>query len=95
LQLHDGLGTKPRGGTGRAKASIIQRLCNRYRSPTSLGQLLNLVADLRIGAQVTQLANWSDHHAFCGASPNPLDAYLHTFAAALHVYGDAFNQLFE
>ncbi len=77
LQLRDRLRTKASGGAGRAKASVIQGLGNRDGSPASLGQHLDLMTDLRIGTQLAQLANWSDHDSLGVASADPLNTYIH------------------
>src|SRR6266566_3252322 len=93
LQLRDRLRAKARAGAGRTKASVGQRLGNCSGSPAFLGQRLDQLADLWIGAQVTQLANRSDHDPLGGASADPLDTHLHTLAVALHIYDDSLNDL--
>src|SRR6266566_9473250 len=54
LQLRDRLRAKANVGAARAKASLGERLGNRSGSPASLGQCLDLLADL------TALANSSE-----------------------------------
>ncbi len=46
LQLRDGLRAKASGGTGRAKARLVQNLRHGHGSPARFGQLPNLLADL-------------------------------------------------
>ena len=93
LQLRDRLRAKAGVGASGAKASVIQRLGNRSSSPASLGQRLDLVADLRVGTQFSQFANRSNHDTLSVTAPDPLDTHLHTFAAALHVYDDPLDHL--
>ena len=93
LQLCDRLRAKARGGAGRAKASVGECLGNRDGSPASIGQHLDLVADLRIGTQLAQLANRSDHDPLGVVSADPLNTHVHPFAATLHVYDDPLDQL--
>src|SRR6266566_2776118 len=93
LQLRDRLHTKASGGAGRAKASVGECLGNRDGSPASLAQHLDLLADLRIGAQVTQLANRSNYNTLGGASPNPLDTHLDALAAAFYINDDPLDNL--
>src|SRR5215470_2863547 len=85
LQLHDHLRAKASGGAGSAKASVGECLSNRNGCPASLSQHLDLVADLRIGTQIAQLANWSDHDPLGVASADPLNTHVHPFEAFLHV----------
>ena len=70
----------------RAIARVGERLGNRSGSPACLSQFLDYLADLRIGTQITQLANRSNHDTLGEPSANPLDTHLHTLAAALHVH---------
>ncbi len=93
LQLRDRLRTKAGGGAGRAKASVGECLGNRDGSPASLGQRLDLVADLRIGTQFTQFANRSNHDPLGVASADPLNTHMHPFEAFLHVYDDPLDHL--
>ena len=93
LQLRDRLCTKASGGAGRAKASVGECLGNRDGSPASLGQHLDLVADLRIGAHLAQLANWSDHDSLGVASADPLNTYIHPFEAFFYINDDPFDNL--
>jgi hypothetical protein len=49
--------------------------------------------DLRIGTQLAQRANWSDHDPRSQASSNPLDAHLHTLAVPLYIHNNPFDHL--
>src|SRR5260370_4430822 len=93
LQLRNRLRAKAGVGAARAKASVGERLGNRSCSPACLGQCLDLVADLRIGAQFAQLANRSDHDTRSRTATDPLDAHPHTLAAALHISDDPLDDL--
>jgi len=93
LQLRDRLGAKVCVGAARAKASIGDCLGNRRSSPASFGQLLDPLAELRIGTQLTQLAHRSNHDALSRACADPLDAHFDPLATALHIYDDPFDHL--
>src|SRR5262249_560280 len=93
LQLCDHLRAKASDGAGRAKASVGECLGNRNGSPASRSQHLDLVADLRIGTQIAQLANGSDHDPLGVTSADPLDTHADAFAAALHIHNDPLDDL--
>src|SRR5260370_34402891 len=95
LQLHDHLRAKASAGAGRAKASLMQCLGNRSGGPAGFSQRLSLVADLRIGTQLAQLAHRPDHNTLGVTATDPLDTHIYTLTAALHVHDDPFNAPFE
>src|SRR6266851_273928 len=93
LQLRDHRRAKAGVGMGRAIAGVGERLGNSGGSPASLGQRPDLLADLRIGTQLAQLANRSNHNPLSVASSDPLDTHPDPLAAPLHVDHDPFDDL--
>ena len=93
LQMRNHLSAKAGSGTGRAKASLIERLRNRHRRPPRFGQFLHLLANLRIGREIAHCANRPDHDSLGLVATDPLDPHPHLLGFPLHIDDDSLDDL--